>query len=270
MSCLDPEIFKNQSRVEGFVCVSGMGVPFIPVIDLCGHTYCRDCYRRFLFSGSGACPLTRLQLNSDMKTVNKNYALSFLDEEELKCPHFEAGCQWNGKVKDLEAHLVDECPHAMLFCPYLGCSESSLTREEYQSHLDVCLYKPIECRFCKETYTKMKERSHYDHHCKEKPIFCGHCNDLIANFDKNHHPTNCPSIKRKCPYIGISCRFEGNLKQMKNHLTDPISMMDHLSKQTKMILKLGQQIKDLQKKQCSCSEKKSDETDDTSLQGLFE
>lgn len=269
MSCLDPEIFKNPSQVENFVCASGMGVPFKPVLDSCGHTYCWDCYRKILFSENSTCPFSRRALNQDLKTIRKNHTLSFLDEEEIKCSNYEKGCEWNAKLKNLETHLYEECSFASLPCTYFGCNQFIFTREELQNHRKACMLRPIECRFCKETYQKRREKHHCEKECLELPRFCHSCQDYIAQFDKNDHSKNCPSRKRQCPYAELNCAFEGNLKQIKDHLKDPVSVIDHLSKQTKMILSLSKEIAELKTKLSKFEEKKPDEVANTEIGDLF-
>lgn len=270
MSCLDPEIFKNPSKVEEFMCISGMGVPFDPVLDVCGHTYCKNCYKRFLALGDSRCPLTRQGLNRSFQSVIKNSALSFLDEEEIKCPHHEKGCEWNGKVKELGSHFTERCEYARLTCPLGECLEYDMSREDYQTHLTSCNHAQVCCKFCKNDYQKSKMRYHYEQECKEKPEYCNDCKDYIGQFKQTDHAKNCPSKQHKCPYSVYNCDFVGNLKQIEEHLTNTLAMMHHISKQGEMIRALQCQLNKLQKSQCCHSKNDTPKTEDVDMRGLFD
>jgi hypothetical protein len=68
----------------------------------------------------------------------------------------------------------------------------------------------------------------------------------------------------------LGCKFKGKIKEMENHLKDPVSLLDHLTRQSQVIRDMKNELTILHQRQCNCSEKISEEVEECPMSGLFD
>lgn len=95
---------------------------------------------------------------------------SLLDNLLVYCPQQNAGCTWEGRLRDLTRHQ-SHCVFPRTLCPHCGCM---LCDAESKSHQQSCPFRILRCPFCK---------TH---------------RDTAANLSSKHYST-CPQIPVPCP-----------------------------------------------------------------------
>ena len=112
----------------------------------CGEHFCKNCITQVL-DASKPCPscseaeFTTLLDKRDQKKI---LAL------QVCCTMKDRGCEWVGKLEDLQAHLLvdtNDCQYVDIQCPD-KCGES-VPRHKLPSHLaDSCLNRDYFCKYC--------------------------------------------------------------------------------------------------------------------------
>ena len=104
-----------------------------PVTLLCGHSACRNCYRRLLeieeqkSKTTALCPECRKHFGRESLIVS--YAMDRVTSSlEVQC--LNEDCEWKGQLGEAEDHNR-QCPRqAKISCP-LGCNEKLLWQFNY-------------------------------------------------------------------------------------------------------------------------------------------
>jgi len=90
--CIPEELFINydSGRFKEFQCPINLGIFNDPVVDPCGHTFCKSCIDKHLKS-KRTCPLTNKPFEN-INVVRNIIVKNFLALEIVKCPKSKAGC----------------------------------------------------------------------------------------------------------------------------------------------------------------------------------
>lgn len=126
------------------VCFLVMKEP-VQVIE-CGHKFCKTCYEHLkihsLNSGSELlCPLDRTLVNDKEVFPDKGIERKIQDLQ-VKCDHFDRGCNWINELRCLQGHLDEECVFQIIACPNDGCTEK-VTRNELKGHEQTCTKREV-------------------------------------------------------------------------------------------------------------------------------
>ena len=68
----------------------------------------------------------------------------------MYCANREAGCQKQLLLRNLDAHVQQECEYEMIQCIHRskGCT-AGILRHKFAQHLkDECLFRRVKCQFC--------------------------------------------------------------------------------------------------------------------------
>ena len=116
-----------------------------------------------------------------------------------RCPLSEEGCDWKGKLKEIEQHM-EECMKVRVECQ-LECG-NVLERESIEQHnREICPLRLIQCIYCNQ--------------------------EMQAN-EENRHKGQCqynPDTEVPCPYKELGCEAIVLRKNMNTHITE--NMTDH-------------------------------------------
>ena len=115
----------------------------------------------------------------------------------VKCPLTGRGCQWRGKLKQMEGHLKKNCDYMRFRCPHTGCDEVF-----YKKNLEI----------------------HVSGECGQRRTNCPHCNTEVPVLSFNEHliyvpcPKECSEteipqcqlglhILKQCARIMVPCPY---------------------------------------------------------------
>ena len=131
---LDLSDFISESRalVKDFRCFFCDGIYMNPVVDTCGHVYCKSCILKYLETCK-RCPFSGWDLEE--KQIAKLVIVNdILEKQYVLCKNRHFHCEWSGMLIALEAHLNIECTRQLILCPLSGCN-NTVFREDIQNHV---------------------------------------------------------------------------------------------------------------------------------------
>ena len=145
----------------------------------CGHTFCKSCLDRMKHNrtrSSKMCPVCRD--NKKFTTVPNKQVDRKIRSLHVVCVNKEKGCEWQGKLNDLDVHIFNE-----------------------SSKGDGCMYEDVECNNgCGETIQRQFINTHMATDCPCRKIDCQHCNlSGTYGFITGDHMKVCPKVVIPCP-----------------------------------------------------------------------
>ena len=158
------------------VCLQILKEPHL--ISCCGHKFCRECIER-IEKEKKPCPLCNVP---DFTFMRERGLERSLKELEVWCSYREEGCEWKGKLGELEEHLNrDPSP---------------------ENQLKECQFVEVECTHkCGEWFQRRHITTHETQQCKKRPYSCDHCRDYDSTFEdvtEVHYP-QCGKYPVSCP-----------------------------------------------------------------------
>lgn len=141
-NCYPTEIFLDEAIAKK-ICPIGCGVFNNAVLDKYGYTYCESCINRWLDTKT-ECPLTKQPLYKDEIFINRGVREEIY-EANVICLYSNRGCEWTGKLINLNNHITSSCLFVRVQCP--ACLED-FPRNEASIHYDSCPERIIICEFC--------------------------------------------------------------------------------------------------------------------------
>src|SRR5688500_3447533 len=94
---------------DDFKCSICLGVIRVPMQLQCEHMYCNQCITAFIQNASRSthsCPLDRQTASmADVRPAQRNVT-NFIDSLHMKCVNYREGCDWEGLLNTLRAHLT--------------------------------------------------------------------------------------------------------------------------------------------------------------------
>jgi hypothetical protein len=214
---LFPEDFSDEFRkiVHDYKCPLCKGVYYNPYVDKCGHVFCRECILKYL-EKFHHCPFSKQEITTD--NLNKLvFMIEILEKQLVKCKNRKNGCEWIGKLNELEPHMDHECKRQIISCPNIGCC-SKIFREESEGHVAFCDYRVVCCEFCKIfiAFVDLKR------HCEVCPKFIMDClqqcgNQVERKEMEKHIEELCLNSIINCPFTGIGCEFVCAKKELARH-----------------------------------------------------
>lgn len=207
--------FSMQTSVIDYECFLCKGILNKPVIDSCGHTFCYFCYHQYLLTNN-LCPISSRVL--PQKPVHVTLIENIINNQFIKCNNNALGCEWQGRVSELNQHLSEDCMNQTIYCIFSGCRVQFL-REFLDEHLYICDYRESKCVHCQMLMPFISLKNH-DLICLKKllccPLKCG--NQIQRESMKMHIEGECENKQVKCPYLSIGCCGHFTLKTLSLHL----------------------------------------------------
>ena len=222
----------SEIEMDFYVCTECKGV--MRNACLTGEEYnlvCKACVKEGMF------------FQSMEKSRNK------ILELQANCPLATRGCNWNGKIAEVEEHLI-VCEKVVVEC-YNAC-DVILPRSELDLHLThLCVKRRVTCEYCNQYFIDTELTNHYIT-CLEYQFPCP--NDCSENPKRkqldSHLELECPNMVVECPYRNFGCRQEvlrRDLEEHKKtnqieHLEFAICEMEQLKQTNKHLTKRNKQI----------------------------
>ena len=202
------------------------------ITDCCGENACHLCIVKAAENG-GPCPIpgcrskrVKINLNRDLRSI--------ILESDVYCQSKEAGCEWVGKLDELNKHLK-ECLFVEEECQrHCGIQ---IQRQAVEHHESVCERLPIKCYQCEEMY----ERHHHANHVKI-----------------------CPFTKVECPFHIVGCKSKVANKDLQQHFNE--SLTEHYTMVVNQSQSVQAQLRDV--KQTTRDQKEKLELDNTEIDRL--
>ena len=194
----------DQSSLE-VVCRSCLDVLVRPhVLDCCHSRFCYDCVERLIDEGFPCPTCGRTKFNVD---YDETFQRDFLDSVRAFCHNRKSGCEWQGKIDELEEHLRS-CQHAADLCPF-GCGRHIQRRCLPEHKRDSCAKRPFACQYCQFTGVYDHVVSKHWPVCKNYPLPCPNSCSIgtVSRSQLAHH------LSRVCSRRSAKCTstYSGNL-----------------------------------------------------------
>ena len=135
--------------------------------ECCGHTFCKSCFEGSKQS-SNICPMCH---SEEFASIFNKQADRQIQSLFVYCTNKKQGCEWQGAVNDIDAHL-DNCQFQVIHCPN-ECGEC-LQRQHLTDHVET--------------------------ECPRRTVSCQYCNDVGEyQFIEGQHKEECPKFPVQCP-----------------------------------------------------------------------
>ena len=249
--------------------------------ECCGQNFCDTCLEQSQ-SQSATCPHCRTENFRSIRNLEK---IREVKEFRVRCSHHKKGCEWVGKLEDIQYHLQSDqgCSYAEIKCNNFGfkCSHSRFPLMPHQRkprvqiecgakmerrHLtdhqkNKCKFRLYSCEYCGYTDTydaiagtghmrtkKVREEVNHYNECGHYPVKCpNNCETkTIKRKDMNSHRQTCPLEPLDCQFITVGCKSKVLCKDMDAHCQE--SMQAHLLMVLQANNELTERINKLEKK----------------------
>ena len=148
-----------------FLCEScGLAAREPSLTVCCGKHYCHTCISHLL-RDSKPCPGCEAVPFSAI--LDKNYQRKVL-ALRVHCTMKDHGCQWTGKLEQLNAHLdveTGDCEYVDMECPE-KCGQQ-IQKCQLAAHLNTCHSEVVECDFSYAGCNKKLQRQDMEKHVEE-------------------------------------------------------------------------------------------------------
>ena len=190
----------SELETDFYVCTECKGVMRNACTCLTGeqNLVCEVCVKE----GVPAIPM--------VKSLNKIFVL------QAKCPLVTRGCNWNGKMAEVEEHLF-VCDKVVVNCT--NACDVILPRSELDLHLTLsCMKRLVTCEYCDEYFIHEEIINHYLT-CLEYQFPCpNNCNvNLKRKLLDSHLEFECPNMVVECPYKKYGCKQEVLRRELEEH-----------------------------------------------------
>ena len=193
---LEIDQFDDKMIIQDYICPLCTGVYNVPIVDNCGHVFCKSCLNQSL-EKSIYCPISYKEINLD--SVHPiPFISTIIQKQAINCKN---KCGWNNTLSNYENHLQTDCPNILLNCIFEPCKECYL-RSEKEVHEIGCPYRQVSCEFCKENILFLNLENHYDI-CPKIKVKCSQeCGIEIERWEISEH------INKICSKSIVSCIFK--------------------------------------------------------------
>ena len=119
----------------------------------------------------------------------------------MKCKNYNKGCNWIGKVSDIDFHLKNECLKSLIKCTFKNCNKM-IMREELENHIQNCDFREEKCNDCQKMFPFKEIMEHFNQ-CSKRKIKCVQgCGAIIERGEMDNH------IKNFCENSVVDCKFK--------------------------------------------------------------
>ena len=219
--------------------------------EACGHIFCKNCIDSWLVGQqqgeASNCPTCRQQLKISQLKIAP-LVRRMVADSKVNC---NEGCGWIGQLgKDgqaLELHLKNDCPLALVPCPW-NEDHKLMERESQNQHVMHCEYRLVECVLnCNAKISAIKMDEHVKNECVNAIIKCPngcelHTMDkdkqsmsIIKRGELSEHLDSCLCVTIDCPYWNVGCTFPSAMRHIiHSHLREAaLTHVNYLPKQAR-------------------------------------
>ena len=171
----------------------------------CGRRFCRECIEQ-VEKDAKPCPLCN---EPKFIFLQDRWLEDSLKKVEVWCSHKKEGCEWKGKLENLEEHLKRD--------PFSDNQQNG------------CMFEAVECVYkCGECYQRRHVATHQNELCMKRPYSCGYCQSYASIFEdvtEIHYPQcgKYPFTLVYCPFRYSGCDTQLPRKDMPEHMKEATS-----------------------------------------------
>ena len=192
------------------------------IASCCGQHYCQSCIMKIVEDGK-PCPNPECGEAMFNAFLNKNCKRKIL-ALRVHCTVKDHGCQWIGKVEQLDTHLdmnSGDCQYVDVECPE-KCGQQ-VQKHQLATHIaDKCPKRDFTCMHCgfKATYEVVSEK-HWPE-CQNYPVPCpNRCQ--IGAVERNtleDHLNMCSLQVIECDFSYAGCNEKLQRQDMEKHVEE--------------------------------------------------
>ena len=240
-----PSVFQTECPI----CLQVLKEPCL--ISCCGHKFCRECIER-IEKDQKPCPLCN---EPDFTFMRDGGLERSLKDLEVWCYYRKEGCEWKGKLGNLEKHLnrdsfpenrLNGCYFVAVECMH-NCGElfqrCHITTHETQQ----CNKRPYSCEYCQDYHSTFEDVIEVHHHqCGKYPVACPNDCDVHMIERENvesHLKEQCSLTLIDCPFYFAGCEMQFPRKYMSEHMKDNSSHLMLLARATQRLVKENQELR---------------------------
>ena len=227
------------------------------LISCCGQKICRQCLELDVQAG-GEKKSCRLCGEAQFTHMQDRGLERSMKELEVKCTYIKEGCEWVGKLGDLEQHLSretpdskdqeDQCQYVEVECSF-GCADWFQRRHISTHESKLCPNRPYTCDHCHGFQSVFKDvvENHYQR-CSKYPLPCPNkCRESPFERDslESHLRNDCPLVLIKCPYQHAGCNSELLRKDVPDHVNSGTALhLTLLARVTESLIKSNHEVRE--------------------------
>ena len=188
---IDKTILDSNYNLECEICLCLLNFPIS--CSQCNKNFCRKCIGESQ-EKSNKCPNCR----EIFQGINiNNESLNVLNNINLKCYHFNEGCNQIIPYYNYINHIKN-CDFGEYECPLDDCKYIGL-KKDINIHIEKCALSLVKCAFCLNKYPKIKLNEHKIK-CGENLIKCELCFQKVQMNNYLNHKKNCINFCTICYY----------------------------------------------------------------------
>ena len=212
---------------EHFLCSKCIGVARrLTFTSCCGESYCHGCIAEIQQKGE-PCPACEEKAFTTSEQVKFQRRIMSL---QVYCSMKERGCDWNGTLDNLDAHLDpdgDNCQHVDTKCPF-DC-QLNVPKNKLNQHVEKeCSKRPYTCQHCGFKGTYEEVLNVHLPECKYVPLQCpNRCGVTCDREDMDDHLKMCRLEEVACEFSGVGCEDKCARELKEEHVH--MNSQSHLS-----------------------------------------
>ena len=179
-------------------------------------TECKGVMRNACQTGEEQNPVCEVCVEEGVPSQSMVKSRNKILELQARCPLATRGCNWNGKMVQVEEHLIT-CEKFVVNCT--NACNVILPKSELNLHLkSFCEKRPVTCKYCIQ-YFMYKELINHHLTCLEYQFPCpNNCNmNLKQKRLDSHLDLECPNMVVECPYKKYGCGKEVFRCELEEH-----------------------------------------------------
>jgi hypothetical protein len=232
-----------QTALYEYLCSLCTGVYCDPILDVCGHIFCRDCITKHM-EVFKSCPINKDKTLTHKDLTKMVFIANLVAKQKVYCKNKKIGCEWSGPLSELENHITNECCHQLLKCSYFGCQHTS-QRDSMETHKSICDYRPTSCPHCEITFPTASMNSHFENCPKMKVVCPQNCDCLIQRCEvQNHIKTICVNTVVECEFKPLGCDTNLVRKNFNEHSKN--NSEKHIGFVLESVLSMNNRLKELE------------------------
>ncbi|KRW99301.1 TRAF-like protein [Pseudocohnilembus persalinus] len=113
--------------------------------------------------------------------------------QEVICYQNSSVCGWEGQLKNLEEHQLNECPYLLIECQECENNKENISSFfKKENHQKYCKYNNTQCPQCEQFIPNNQYQQHAEILCEKKQFICKKCENLFFKNDfLQHQNSNC-------------------------------------------------------------------------------
>ena len=239
------------NRLQCVICTKVLCDPHLT--ECCGQNLCESCLKHWFKKQNTTCPHCRHDhfnhiLNKPLKRE--------IDDLEIQCTKHEVGCQWVGKLGSLQTHLNSDegCGYVGVQCKNKCGTE--MKRKELEAHLvEQCPLRTIQCQYCEYENTYQTITAQHYIECPNYPLPCpNNCGTIsIQRAAMDNHRSLCELEPVECPFQEAGCTVRVVRGEFDAHMSG--NQQNHVLILLGAFQKTKKELSESQRKLSGCENK---------------